>query len=335
MRAEFKLAMALLLLASPAVAGGKAGKAPKATYFTVTNLVSNQTGVANTTDANLVNPWGLSQENSGSPLWVSDNGTGLSTVYQQGTGTNEGIVVTIANGSPTGTVYVPPGTGFEVSENGKSGDALFLFDSAAGYITGWTSSVDSKNAVVGYTSTGSNFTGLAIDPSTKLIFATDFANNAVQVIDSTWTLQTSFTDTSLPKGFAPYNVAVINGNLYVTFASFSSSKGYVDVFDESGTLQSHLIKKGKLDAPWGLAVAPSSFGKFAGALLVGNLGNGQINAYNITNGKYLGTLSTAKGKPIKEDGLWSLDAAPSGDITFSAGPNGYADGLIGLISVAN
>lgn len=332
MRTEFRLAMALLLLASPAIAGGKAGKAPAGTFFTVTNLVSNQSGVANNTDPNLVNPWGLSQASSNSPLWVSDNGTGLSTVYAQGSGNNEGIVVTIPGGTPTGTVYVPGAIGFQISENGHSADAQFLFDSEAGQISGWNPSVDSKNAVVGYTSAGSNFTGLAIDGSSKLIFAADFANNAVQVIDSTWTLKTSFTDTSLPAGFAPYDVAVIGGNLYVTFASFSSSKGYVDVFDESGNLQSHLIKKGKLNLPWGLAVAPSTFGKFAGALLVGNLGNGEINAYNISTGKRIGTLSTAKGQPIKEDGLWALDAAPTGDITFSAGPGGYSNGLIGLIT---
>ena len=332
MRTGFNLALALLIMASPAIAGTKAGKAPKATYFTVTNLVSNQSGVANNTDPNLINPWGLSQESPSAPLWVSDNGTGLSTVYQQGTGTNEGLVVNIANGAPTGTVYVPTGSGFQISENGKNGDATFLFDSDTGYITGWNSSVDAKNAIVAYTSSGSNFTGLAIDSSSKLLFATDFANNAVQIIDNTFTLKSSFTDTSLPKGFAPYNVAVINGSLYVTYASFGSGKGYVDVFDESGNLKQHLVKKGKLDIPWGLAVAPSTFGKLAGTLLVGNLGNGEINAYNISTGKFAGTLSTAKGKPIVEDGLWALDAAPSGDVTFSAGPNGYADGLIGLIT---
>lgn len=332
MKTEFKLALAVLFMASPAAAGGMAEKAPAATYFTVTNLVSNQTGVAMNTDPNLVNPWGLSQQSQSAPLWVSDNGTGLSTLYQQGTGKVQSLVVTIPNGSPTGQVYVPVGTGFSVSEGSKSGDASFLFDSDGGFISGWSSSVDQANAIVGYTSAGSNFTGLAIDPSAKLIFATDFANNAVQVINSSWSLVTSFTDTTLPSGYAPYNVAVINGNLYVTFASFSKPKGYVEVFDESGNFKQRLVAKGKLDIPWGLAVAPSTFGKFSGALLVGNLGNGRINAYNITTGKHLGTLSTAKGKPISEDGLWSLDAAPAGDITFSAGPGGYANGLIGLIT---
>ena len=332
MRTGFKVALALLIVTSPAVAGEKGTKTPRGTFFTVTNLVSDQAGVAANTDPHLINPWGLSQLNSSSPLWVSDNGTGLSTVYQQGTGMIQSTVVTIPNGSPTGTVAVPSGTGFQISENGRSGNAYFLFDSNTGYITGWNPSVDAGNAVVAYTSPGSDYTGLAIDSSSKLLFAADFANNAVQILDNTFTLKTTFTDSSLPSGYAPYNVAVINGSLYVTFASFSKPKGYVDVFDESGNLLQQLISLGKLNIPWGLAVAPSTFGKFAGALLVGNLGNGQINAYNISTGVHLGVLSTAPRQPIKEDGLWALDAAPSGDITFSAGPNGYADGLIGLIT---
>lgn len=332
MRTEFKLAMALLLFATPAVAGGNAGRTPTTTHFKTTNLVSNQAGKAKNTDPNLVNAWGVAQASASEPLWVADNGTGLATVYSQGKGQNEQIVVTIPKGNPTGIAFVPSNTGFQITENGKSGDAQFLFDSDAGLISGWNSSVDAKNAVIGYTSTGSNFTGLAIDPTSKLIFAADFANNAVQVIDSTWKLKTSFTDTSLPAGYAPYNVAIINGNVYVTFASFSNGAGYVDVFSESGTLQQQLIAKGKLFLPWGLAVAPSTFGTFAGALLVGNLGNGEVNAYTLSSGKFLGTLSNAKGKPLKIDELWALDAAPKGAITFSAGPNGYADGLIGLIT---
>ena len=306
MRTEFKLLVALSLLASPAIAGGHTGKSPKATYFNITKLVSDQSGVAQNTDPNLINPWGLSQAGASSPLWVSDNGTGLSTVYAQGSGNNEGIVVTIPNGSPTGTVYVPAGSGFQITENGKSGNATFLFDSNTGYITGWNNSVDAKNAVVAYTSPNSNFTGLAIDGSSKLLFAADNANDAVLVLDNTFTLKTSFTDTSL-KDYSPYNVAVINGEVYVTFVSFAKGKGYVDVFNESGVLQQQLIKKGQLDLPWGLAVAPSTFGKYAGALLVGNLGNGHVNAYNISTGARLGTLSTAKGQPIAIDGLWALE----------------------------
>jgi uncharacterized protein (TIGR03118 family) len=337
MRAEFSLAMGLLLLASTALAGEGAGKAPK---FKVTNLVSNQSGKAKVTDPNLVNPWGLSQGPGTDPIWVADNGTGLSTVYDQGTGINTNIVVTIPDGSPTGTVYVPAGTGFEISQNGKNGDAEFLFDSDSGVISGWNGSVNPNEAVVAYTSSTSNYTGLALDPSSELLFATDFANNAVDVFNNSFQLQYTFTDSSLPKGFAPFNAAIINGEVYVAFAQGGGAgkhpkggSGYVDVFDENGTLEQQLIANGALDAPWGLAIAPSTWGSFAGSLLVGNLDNGKINAYDLSTGKLLGTLADKKGKPIVIQDLWALDAVPSGDITFSAGSDGYADGLLGLISV--
>lgn len=334
MRGTFCFAFGLLLLTSPAFAGASSHTPPAAPHFKITNLVSNQAGKAKVTDPNLINPWGMAQGPGSDPIWVSDNGTGLSTVYQQGTGKNSGIVVNIPGGSPTGTVYLSPGSGFQITENGNSGDAEFLFDSNAGIISGWNPSVDAKNAVVAYTSSSSNFTGLAVDLSSKLLFAADFANNAVDVFNNSFQLQTTFTDTSLPQGFAPFNVAIINGNVYVAFASQSGgNSGYVDVFSESGTLMQQLIAKGKLDAPWGLAIAPSTWGSFAGALLVGNLNNGEINAYTLSSGSYLGTLSNKKGKAFKISGLWALDAVPSGDITFCAGSNGYADGLVGLITV--
>lgn len=335
MGSGIKIALGLLLFAAPIFAGASAKTPPRVPHFKITKLVSNQQGKAKVTDPNLVNPWGLSQGPGNDPIWVADNGTALSTVYDQGTGQNTGIVVTIPGGSPTGTVYVPLGAGFQISQNGKSGDAQFLFDSDSGVISGWTSSVNQNSAVEAYTSTGANFTGLAIDGSSKLLFATDFANNAVDVLDNSFHLQTSFTDTSLPAGFAPFNAAIVNGNVYVTFASQSGgNSGYVDVFSESGTLQKQLIAKGNLDAPWGLAIAPATWRKFKGALLVGNLNNGKINAYNLATGKFLGTLTSKTGKPIVIQDLWALDAVPNGDITFSAGSNGYADGLIGLISVA-
>lgn len=341
MRTKLTLAAGLVLLASTALAGDNSAHHPRNPVFKVTNLVSNQTGKAKVIDTNLVNAWGLSQGPGTDPIWVSDNGTGLSTVYDQKTGTNTGIVVTIPNGSPTGTVYVPPGTGFSISENGKNGDAQFLFDSNTGVISGWNETVDATNAVVAFTSSSSNFTGLAIDPSSKLLFAADFANNAVDVFNNSFQLQTSFTDSSLPPGFAPYNVAIINGNVYVAFAAGGGANrrptggsGYVDVFNESGTLQTQLIANGALDAPWGLAIAPSKWGTLAGSLLVGNLANGEINAFDLSTGKLLGALKNKKGKPIKIQGLWALDAVPTGDITFSAGPGGYTDGLVGLISVA-
>lgn len=330
-------AVALLLLVSPAA--GHAGKRPTATAFQVVNLVSNQAGQAKYVDTNLINPWGLAQGPGNDPVWAADTGTGVASVYKQKTGKIGNEVVTIPDGNPTGVVYVPSGTGFGISENGNSGDAIFLFDSYAGVISGWNRSVDAKNAVIAYTSPNSSFyTGLAIDPSSQLLFAADLANNAVDVLDNTFTLTNTFTDTSLPKGFSVFNVAVINGDVYVTFTKnfFFGKKGngYVDIFSESGTLLQQLIAKGPLNSPWGITIAPASFGTFANSLLVGNLVDGKINAFDPDTGKFLGTLSDKKGKPIVISGLWALDPVPKGAVTFSAGPDYYNDGLLGLIEPA-
>jgi uncharacterized protein (TIGR03118 family) len=170
----------------------------------------------------------------------------------------------------------------------------------------------------------------------------DFANNRVQIIDTTWTEVSTFTDSSLPKNFAPFNVQVLNGKVYVAFAKrqkhgtdelHGKGLGYVDVFDLSGNLQTQLVAKGLLNAPWGMAIAPSNFGAFSGALLVGNFGDGHINVYNATTGAPLGTLGNKKGKPLKIDGLWALDSGPgTSKVQFSAGPNEETHGLIGTIT---
>jgi uncharacterized protein (TIGR03118 family) len=332
MKKNLSLAVALALLASPAIAS---------TAFKITRLDSDQAGKAMNLDTNLVNPWGMSQSGTG-PIWVSDNGTGLSTLYNQGTGVVDSLVVTIPSGAPTGTVYNPTAS-FMVSENGRSGAASFIFDSEAGVISGWNGSVDSTNAIVGYdgSSKGSVYKGLAIDTKAKLLFAADFVNNQVQVFDGTFTLVNSFTDKSL-KHYAPFNVAVISGNLYVTFArqaatccdeKHGAGLGAVDIFDESGNLLKQLVAPGgALNAPWGLTIAPSSFNEFAGSLLVGNFGNGWINAYDPNTGASLGTLNDKNGYPLTVQGLWGLDPVPNNDVTFTAGVKKEAHGLMGLIT---
>jgi uncharacterized protein (TIGR03118 family) len=337
MRKEISIAFGLVLLASPAWAGS----IPASPVFKIVKLISDQAGKAKNTDPNLVDAWGLSQA-PGGPLWVSDNGTGLSTVYTQGTGVNTGLVVTIPSGVPTGNVYNT--SGFKVSENGISGAAAFIFDSEAGIISGWNPSVDPSNAIVAHdgTAQGSVYKGLAIDTSSGLLFAADFRNNQVQIFNSSWKLVGAFTDKTLPRRYAPFNVAVINGSVYVTFAKQDKSKlneidgpglGYVEVFDESGNLLQQLTGQGPLNAPWGMVIAPSNFGSFAGDLLVGNFGDGWVNAFDPATGTYIGPLSTSTG-PIAIDGLWALDAVPTGDITFSAGPKKESHGLVGLIKVA-
>jgi len=320
------LAFGLALAASAALA-----QSPAATTFKIVNLDSDQSGKAKNFDPNLVNAWGLAQGPGKSPIWSADNGTGLSTVYAQGSGKVNSLVVTIPDGAPTGIVY-SPSVGFPISENGQSGNSTFIFDSQTGVISGWNNTVDAKNAVIAVDNSakGASYDGLALDPKSKLLFAANFSQNQVEVYTNKWKLKTTFTDTTLP-GYGPYNVAVINGNLYVTYVDFAKGGGFVDVFSETGDLQEQLIANGKLNFPWGLTIAPSTFGTFAGSLLVGNLGDGRINAYDPGTGKFLGTLSDSKGKPLAIDGLWALDPVPEGKVTFSAGPGGYSFGLIGLI----
>lgn len=335
MKLPLRVASGLVLLVGMTVAEAQ----PAAPTFRIVPLVSNQAGAAPNYDPNLINPWGLSQATIGNqPVWAADTGTGVSTLYKQKSGKIQKLVVTIPDGSPTGTVYAP-GVGFSVTENGHTADSQFIFDSLSGVISGWSSAVDQNNAiaVINNSATGAFYTGLAIDPSSQLLFAANFGNNQVEVYDNSWNQVATFTDTSLPAGFSAFNVAVFNGKLYVTFAKdFFFGKrgnGYVDVFSESGALQQQLVAKGTLNAPWGLAIAPSTWRAFASALLVGNLDDGKINAFDQSTGAFLGALSDKRGRPLSINGLWALDSVPSGDITFAAGPDYYYDGLIGLIKI--
>ncbi|HEX3430744.1 MAG TPA: TIGR03118 family protein [Rhizomicrobium sp.] len=333
MRKHITLGLALALLASPAIA---------ATAFKLTLLDSDHSRRAAHIDPNLVNAWGMAQSGS-NPIWVSDNGTGLSTLYSQGTGNVGSLVVTIPGGAPTGIVFNSSGA-FKIAEGSKSGSAAFIFDSEAGKISGWNSTVDSTNAVVAYdgSANGSVYKGLAIDNAAQLLFAADFVNNQVQVFDGSFNLTNSFTDKTL-RGYAPFNVMVLNGDVYVAFAKqartccdekHGAGLGAIDVFDETGKLLQQLVPQGgALNAPWGMAIAPSSFNEFSGALLVGNFGNGWINGYNLTTGAPLGTLNDKSGYPITIDGLWGLDPVPSGDVTYSAGPKKESHGALGLITV--
>ena len=334
MKSKILLAFCISLLASATVAD--------AAGYKITKLVADVSGKAPNTDPQLVNAWGLAQFTDSDPVWVSDNNSGFSTFYNRTSGSKVGSV-TVTSGNPTGTV-AGPGTGFNVKEAGKTGSSIFIFDTESGTIEGWAPSVDGAKTIVAYSgaSNGSVYKGLAIDPTTNHLFAADFANDQVQIFNDKFKLIGSFTDTNLPSRFAPFNVAVLNGNVYVAFSERDKSHmnqvngaglGYVDVFSTSGALVKQLIAQGPLDAPWGLTIAPSGFGAFAGDLLVANFGNGWINAFNPTTGAMLGTLSSPKGDPIVIKGLWALDNGPgTGTITFSAGPDGQMHGLLGLIT---
>jgi uncharacterized protein (TIGR03118 family) len=323
-----------------------------------TNLVSDVSGLAQITNANSVNAWGLTAGPT-SPFWVANQGSGTSTLYNASQPQSQVVplVVSIpanptdnplpAHGSPTGTVFNIAGSGFNVTGNGKSGSSIFLFATTDGVIAGWSPSVDPTHALVGTTNAGAVNTGLAIATDSKagtLLYAADFSKNTVDVYDQNFTLVTTlpgkFTDPNLPAGYRVFNVQAINNKLYVEYAPFDSAtggvlpgtgNGVVDVYNTDGTLDKavngtgRLITNGPLNDPWGVALAPSNFGAFSNDLLVGNFGSGTINAFNATTGKFIGQLMTSAGQPFDVEHLWALEfgngsaAGPANTLFFTAG----------------
>jgi uncharacterized protein (TIGR03118 family) len=356
----------LLAAAAPALAGGNgiAGRS-----YQQTNLVSDIPGLAEHTDANLRNPWGTST-GPGLPIWVSDNAAGKATLYdgqgnpQPGPGAKQ-LVVSIPAppsagpgtvGAPDGTVFNPTPTGFVVSQAGVSAPSRFLFATEDGTIVGWNPAVDLTHAVIaGDRSTatdaagdvGAVYKGLALVTTSagKFLYATNFRFGTVEVFDSNFNLVNTFTDPTVPAGFAPFGIHNIGGNLFVTFAKQNAAKhdddagpgnGFVDVFAPNGDLLQRLASEGRLNSPWAVTLAPSSFGVFGGDILVGNFGDGRINAFAPSSGRFLGQLHTSHG-PFSIPGLWglrfptgSLNAVP-GALYFTAGVNHETDGLFGDI----
>jgi len=316
--------------------------------FSQQNLVSNIPGLAAWTDPNLVNPWGVSFSPT-SPFWVSDNGTGLATLYNS-TGTPLSLVVTIP--PPTGKMgpAAPDGQVFNPNP-ANFGGAHFIFSTEDGTISSWSGGT-SALLNVDDSSANSVFKGLALanNGSNTYLYATDFHNNAIDVFDTNFnkvTLGGSFTDPSLPAGYAPFGIRASGGFLYVTYALQNSAKhddvagpghGFVDVFDTNGNLIQRLVSMGALNSPWGLAWAPAGFGKFSGDLLVGNFGDGTINAFDPKTGTLLGQIDGANGMPLINDGLWALTFGNGGNggstniLYFTAGLNQESDGLFGSIA---
>jgi uncharacterized protein (TIGR03118 family) len=340
------LVLALLALGAMVVAAPLS--AAKPTGFTFNPLVSDQAGVAPVTDPDLVNPWGLTSS-AGSPWWVSDNGTNKSTLYN-GAGTKQGLVVSVAGG-PTGTVFNPT-AGFVLPTGGK---ALFLFDSEDGIIRGWNGAQGTTAIVVKDRSgVDAIYKGLAIANTANgpRLYAADFHNARIDVLDGSFGLvpNSGFEDPSLPAGFAPFNVQVLGDRVFVSYAKqdedaedeiAGQGRGRVDVYDLAGNLLGGIDGHGQLNAPWGLAIAPPSFGSFAGDLLVGNFGDGQINAFHEFNpGQFLhaGELRDADNRPLTIDGLWALQVSQGGNngtagqLFFTAGPDDETHGLFGTIA---
>lgn len=307
--------------------------------FTQSNLVSDIPGLAATTDPHLQNPWGISSSAT-SPFWVSNNGTGVSTLYN-GAGVPNALVVTVPGGAPTGQVF---------NGTGKFNADLFIFASENGSISGWRGALGTTaETLVDNTAAGAVYKGLAIGTinSDSYLYAADFHNNKIEVVPSSGApaLSGNFTDPTLPAGYAPFNIQNINGELYVAYAKQDANAedevagpglGYVDVYDLHGNFLRRFASQGNLDAPWGLALAPADWGSFGGDLLIGNFGNGQINAYDPL-GNFAGTLVDGNGNPIVNDGLWGLKFGNGGNggkvnsLYFTAGLNGEANGLFGQL----
>lgn len=329
---------ALILGATPA----EAGTTPRA-RFDVVNLVSDIKGRAAVTDPKLVNPWGLAM---GKTLWVSATGTGTATVYS-GQGKKETTEVSIPGGAPTGQVFNPT-DGFTV----KGKPATFIFSSPSGAITGWNAEADPANAIIGAFTRGADYKGLAMmqtEDDGAFLLAADFAHGRIHAFDenfqrvrlSRW----QFRDPIVPSRYSPFNVSVAGGSVWVSYAQRDAAtgksvsgqgKGFVSRFDGNGRLTGR-ISRGALNAPWAVTMAPRGFGQYAGALLVGNFGDGTVQAYK--RGRHLGPLRDAAGKTIVLPGLWDLEPGTQENggenaLWFAAGIDGATHGLLGLIRPA-
>jgi uncharacterized protein (TIGR03118 family) len=319
--------------------------------FTQINLVSDVPGLAANTDPNLKNPWGVAFSAT-SPFWTSDQATGLSTLYN-GAGTPQGLVVTIPGPSspptgPTGMVFSNITNQFTITGGAA---ATFIFDTLNGTILGWNGGAGTT-AVVEVTTPGAVYTGLAQGASggSNFLYAANSAGG-IDVFNSSWanldstTFAGKFTDPNLPAGFTPFNIQNVGGNLYVTYAMLGPGGapmggGVVDEYDANGNLIKRIASNGAggaLFAPWGVVLAPANFGSFSNDLLIGNFGDGEIDAFDATTDVFLGTINGGNGQPLVNDRLWALETrnAPGFDpngIYFSAGINAEADGLFGEIT---
>ena len=314
--------------------------------YQLTNLVSNQFGAAKHDDPMQVNGWGLAY-GTGGPFWVSDNGSGWSTLYN-GQGVKKGLQVLVPSesgagpGSPTGIVFNGSNGEFQV----QGWQAFFLFATLDGTISGWAPQSNPNDAIIAVdnSKSGAVYTGLAITSkaSGNFLYAADAANNKVDVYDGSFNFVTSFTDSTLPAGFAPFGIQDIGGLVYVAFASATgSSGGYIDIFREDGTLVGPFTSGKPLDQPWGFALAPANFGPLSNTLLISNNNNnGTINAFSLKNGQFVGTVRDAQGKNIVIDQLWGIEfgggTANNGrtnQLFFTAGPHGNLAGTFGVIGV--
>ena len=356
MRQTYSLLLSFVILIS--FTSGILSAQPRTDVYLQHNLISDLHAHAERTDPNLSNAWGISFA-PGGPFWISDNHTGLVTVYN-GQGDpfpeNHPIVVTVpppTNGAspaaPTGQVF-HAGPGFEV----KLGNpALFIFATEDGTISGWNPMADPTHAIlkVDHSGAGAVYKGLALATakSGPRLYATNFFAGTVEMYDTNFApvvIAGAFQDILLPTGFAPFNIQQIGGKLWVTYALQDAAKhddmsgpgnGYVDVYDTEGTLLQRFAQQGSLNSPWGVTQAPANFGAFSGAMLIGNFGDGRINAFDAASGVFLGSVREPSGRPLVIDGLWALTFGGGGNggeigvLFFTAGPDDEMHGLFGQI----
>jgi uncharacterized protein (TIGR03118 family) len=320
--------------------------------FTQVNLVADTAGVAALTDPHLVNAWGLSQGPT-TPVWVSDNGTDLTTLY---TGAGQGqtpaiapLVVTIPGGAPTGQAFNPT-TSFVLA---NASPARFVFAGEDGDISAWNPQLTPPTSAVHVASVpGGVLKGLALVQTRSHgpeILVADFVHRRIVAFDGTFQPvklpRWAFTDRRIPRGYGPFNVAVLGSRVFVTYAKIDPKtgddvkgpgRGFVDVYSTGGRLLHRFARRGVLNSPWGLAIAPAHFGAFSGDVLVGNFGDGRIHAFDPWTGHLRGTLRNDRGRPISIDGLWALlpgngTSAGTDDVWFSAGPQDESHGLLGVL----
>lgn len=343
----------LIATPSQAAVGGQPDPGQHRDGIIERDLVSDLPDRAEVTDPNLVNPWGMSSA-PGGPIWVSDNGSDQATVYK---GAQPGrpvqivpTVVSIPGGAPTGQVFNNSGE-FKISAGGRTQPATYLFAGENGEISGWNPDVDRTHAIQTVATPNAVYKGLALvrgDRRPPLLLAANFRTGAVDIFCGRFHPQHPrhrFQDPTIPAGFAPFNVAVIDGSVFVTYAKQDAAKhddvagpgnGFINEFSPDGRLLRRFASHGTLNSPWGMVVAPENFGKFSGKLLVGNFGDGRINVFDRKTGHFEGQVTRPDGQPIEIDGLWGLKrgtAAAGGpdQIWFAAGIQDEAHGLLGVL----
>ena len=378
---QFGTAAVIAIAASSVAIAGDDNSPRERDAYVVTALTSDLAGHAAAQDPVLQNAWGIAFSPAGSPFWVNDNATGCSTLYD-GTGAKitalqvsiplPGNVVPATScqpkdpnkppnpspASPTGIVWNPSAS-FLVP--GTTIPAIFIFSTEDGTISAWAGGLNPADHAVlaaDESSSGAVYKGLAFAVNTKgaFLFATNFRNGTVDVFGPNGTdgmfakvtLDGDFTDPEIPAGYAPFNIANIDGDLFVTYAKQNAEKhddvagvghGFVDVFDTGGHLIRRFESRGRLNSPWGIARASFAFGPFSGKILIGNFGDGRINVFN-NDGRLVDQLEDVHGRPLVIEGLWTLtlgggrNSSPD-TLYFSAGPNDETNGLFGTITLAS